>query len=72
MAQSAAPPPVNSPAFLNWLREMFNRTQKLDEEYEPQGSATVGGATRVILRDSNGVRYAVTVSTAGALVVTAL
>lgn len=70
MAQSATPPPVNSPGFLAWLREQFNRTQKIDEEIEPP--AALGAANRIVLRDTNGVRYAVTVSTAGAIVVTAL
>lgn len=70
MAQGVAVPPLSSPGFLGWLRDILNRTQKIDEEFEPQ--AALGSATRVILRDTNGVRYAVTVSTAGAIVVTAL
>lgn len=70
MAQGVAVPPLGSPGFIGWLRDILNRTQKVDEDFEPPGA--IGTATRVILRDTNGVRYAVTVSTLGALVVTAL
>lgn len=67
---SAAPPPINSVNFLGWLREAIDRMQRKDEDFEPPHG--VGVASRVVLTDSNGVRYAVTVNTSGSLVVTAL
>lgn len=53
------------------LTEMINLAQRVNEEYEPP-RVTPAAGSRIILADTNGVRYAVTVSTAGALVVTAL
>lgn len=67
---SAAPPPVNSVNFLGWLREILNRTQKLEEEYEPPN--VIGTGSRIVMTSPNGTRYAVTVSNAGAWVLTAL
>lgn len=57
-------------AVVTTLNALLNRTQKIDEEYEPPFAA--GSASRIVMRDANGVRYAVTISTAGAVVVTAL
>ena len=70
------PPPIGE--WTAWARaaghiltEAINRCQRTDEEYEPP-AATPAAGTRIILRDTNGVRYAITVSVGGALVVTAL
>lgn len=63
MAQSATPPPLNSPGFLAWLRELFNRTQKIDEEIEPPRVA--GARSRIVMTDENGGRWALTVDTSG-------
>lgn len=56
---------------LQKLIEAVNRTQKYDEEFEPPVTTPTSGS-RIVLRDTNGIRYAVTVSAAGALVVTSL
>ena len=68
--QSANLPPVNSPSFLQRLRELFDRTQKIDEEYEP--SNVIGTGSRIVLTDEDGVRWAVTVDTGGNLTTDAL
>lgn len=79
MARSSAsfPQPLNftnwqewARAFLQKVSEQINRTQKLDEEYEPPN--VVGTGSRLVLTDSDGVRWAVTVDTGGNVVTTAL
>jgi hypothetical protein len=62
--------PAWATGFIQKLTEALNLTQKTNEEFEPPHA--IGAASRMVLADTNGVRYAVTVSTAGALVVTAL
>ena len=57
-------------AFLAKLTPVLNRCQKVDEEFEPPHAPSA--ASRIVMTSANGTRYAVTVSNAGAWVVTAL
>lgn len=70
MARSAVALGAWGPNILQPLMMALNRSQKTDEEYEPPTVAARG--SRVVLTSPNGSRYAVTVSNAGALVVSAL
>lgn len=74
--QSWAPPVIGSDwrawahSLVQTLRPLVDRSLKVDEDIEPPHAA--GAGSRIVLSDTNGVRYAITVSTAGALVVTSL
>ncbi len=57
-------------SFLTGLVALLNRTQKIDEDFEPP---TVAGAgSRIVMTAPNGTRWALSVSNAGATVWTAL
>ena len=58
-------------ALLIDLSKTLDRAQRRDADFEPPVTTPTSGS-RIILRDTNGVRYAVTVNTSGVLVVTAL
>jgi hypothetical protein len=59
-----------APTFLRLLTEQLNRTQRTDEEFEPPHAP--GAGSRIILSDTDGVRWEVTVDTSGNLVTNAL